>query len=363
LAVVVLLGLAVVGGQELFVNQPRLHAIAAELGPACSGQPVAGAGKPAAGVADHLVLLDMAGAEHSWFGDVASEIQPASLADAELVVCADAEEARTVVQTCGYSGGPDVTRIEVSRHVVVHDASTGQVLQTFTAAGEPDKCSKTERIEVTEIVGQLGWGDVASRLDFLVQNGNPASLVRTTQPVGLAGDPFPNFAFLVTNTGSQAISITWTLDYPTDSGAATTDPATVDGLAPGETRLVADSLVQLDTASTVPLVVHLTDVQLGVLPGTSDSTAARRALVTLTPPSVPVDATAGRPGVRIHNASNQNASGTVLVGFLSKGRIVAVAHANVVAGPGEDATSGLVLLVGDPSSADQAIAQFDTFGE
>ena len=360
LAVVLLVLFGVIGAVELFVNQPRLHAIAAALAPSCSGKPVAGAGSPVAGVADHFVVLDMTGADHRWFGDVASELQPSSLADTELVVCVDAEETRTVVQTCGYSGGPDVTRFEVSRRVIVHDASTGQVLMSFKAAGEPRDCGKTESVEVTELVGQLDWGQVASRLDFLVRAGNPASLVRVTPPVGLAGDPLPAFAFLVTNTGSQPLSVTWTLDYPTSSAAATTDPATVEAVAPGETRLVTDWLPPLDTTSTLPLVVHLTDVEPSAVPETPDLAAARRAMVTLTPPSLPVDLAAHVASVRVHNASDQRMSGTVVVGFLAKGKIVAVAYANVGADPGEGANSALVELVGDPSSADEAIAQFES---
>jgi hypothetical protein len=147
--------------------------LTAVLAPTSAGTAVSGAGAMTTdgSAPNRLVVLDPDGKEHAWTGHPRLELRPASLADAQLVVCVDNEAEETVLEVCHYSNGPDITRYAVSRRVRVVAAATGEVLFDETVTADPRACRQTEQKEVTRLAGDLGWDQVEAELLFLIGNG------------------------------------------------------------------------------------------------------------------------------------------------------------------------------------------------
>jgi hypothetical protein len=118
-----------------------------------------------------------------------AEWTPASLADAELVACAQ-EPVRTVIEVCPYTGS-DVTRTDESRSFTVVEASTAKILAAFSIVAEPRNCHQTEAVDLTELEGQIETATVVDHLAGLVQNGrfvDPDASGATAEP-GKTSEP------------------------------------------------------------------------------------------------------------------------------------------------------------------------------
>jgi hypothetical protein len=143
-------------------------------------------------IANHLVLLGATGQPADVARWMPDEWAPPSLADAELVGCAQ-DAVRTAVETCAYIGS-DITRYEVSRSFTVVEAVTAKTLAAFSIVAEPRACHQTEDADLTEIEGRIDSENVADHLRGLVENGrfvDPDSSGPTTEP-GKTTEPSPN---------------------------------------------------------------------------------------------------------------------------------------------------------------------------
>ena len=139
---------------------------------ACTGTAIPAAGVLRAdGVApNHLVILDQAGATMEWTGSSDDAWESQSVDDIELVVCVDAEEVRTAIETCQYDG-PDIVRYRVTREARVVEARTGNELAHFTLTDDARECQQTEDYDLTELEGDVAWEMLETRLASLVTDG------------------------------------------------------------------------------------------------------------------------------------------------------------------------------------------------
>ena len=102
-----------------------------------------------------LVVLDAQGNRSDPWGDipVRNKWEPMALRFTELVACIE-PDGRHSVQTCGYSGGPAITRYQHRAHVRVVVAASGRILAEDTLQGSvPDECPTTARVSKTTIDG------------------------------------------------------------------------------------------------------------------------------------------------------------------------------------------------------------------
>jgi hypothetical protein len=139
---------------------------------ACLGTAIPAAGVLRSdGVApNHVVVLDQAGATMEWTGSTDDTWESQSANDIELVVCVDAEEGRTAIETCPYDG-PDIVRYRATREVRVIEARTGDELAHFTLTDDARECQQTEDYDLTELDGEVGWEMLETRLASLVTDG------------------------------------------------------------------------------------------------------------------------------------------------------------------------------------------------
>ena len=350
--------------------------VTAALAPVCAGTAVPAAGRlvatPAAATApgsaaaatpggsastlsgptaNHLVVLAANGAEVDWTGQPKVALRPPTVADAEMVVCVDAAPTRTQVEVCHYINGPDVTRYAETREVDVFEAATGRRLLAFTAVDEARTCSRTEKKDVTELNGDLTWGQVEARLWPLVERGvDAATLVGVGRPTVVAPGVIDEVVMIVSNSGWATVTFSIVLGYPTSpSTGATTDIAVVD-LGPGESRLVSTFLADFAPESSLPMVASAG----GVVRGKVDAEGANmRSKVTIESPAIPAAGTRS-VAVTVQNASTQTLSVRVLVVFTRAGNPVAYGRADVATlAPGS--TRVTVELAGDASGADAVL--------
>ncbi len=169
----------VVGGlhfgiQAAYQSQRPGAELTAALAPACSGVAVAGAGAVAAPgtAANHLVVLSSDGTEHAWTGYPPMAWRPLTLDDAEFVACISPETTYTQIQVCSYSNGPAITRYSANRDVKVVEAATGRTIASFTLSDNPRACGQTEKRDLTELRGDVGWADFQERATTIVETGS-----------------------------------------------------------------------------------------------------------------------------------------------------------------------------------------------
>jgi hypothetical protein len=121
------------------------------LQPVCRGELVSGAAEAIGSAPLRIVVLGNDGERIDWTGHEA-DWRASGVGDAALVACVERDD--TVIETCSYRGGSDVTRyIDVVRVRVVA-ARTGATLGSFTLNGpEPRACEYSEKKSVTRIDG------------------------------------------------------------------------------------------------------------------------------------------------------------------------------------------------------------------
>ena len=146
--------------------------IIAALAPACTGQPVTGAGSMITdgSALNHIVVLDAQGVPFAWTDWTPNEWRPANTADLELVACAQTEPILDQVQICPYYGA-EITRYRVTHAVSVVEPSTGRVMGTFDITAEPRGCKAQEYASTTEIRGEVDANLVKGYLAGFVEQG------------------------------------------------------------------------------------------------------------------------------------------------------------------------------------------------
>lgn len=136
------------------VNRPD-DAILAAMAPVCQGGTVAAAGAyPAAAPPSHVVLLQTDGQPHDWAGKLPSQWKPSSVADTELVACAQNEVQLDQIEVCEYEGS-DITRYLASLDVRLIAARTGEQIWRGHLEARPRECMEQERSSTTELKGPL----------------------------------------------------------------------------------------------------------------------------------------------------------------------------------------------------------------
>ena len=122
------------------------------LQPACRREPVSGAPDATGPAPLRIVVLGNDGERIDWTGHEA-DWRATRVEDAALVACV--ERDYTVVETCDYTGGSDVTRYINVVQVRVVAARTGETLGSFTLNGpEPRACEYSEKKGVTRLDGE-----------------------------------------------------------------------------------------------------------------------------------------------------------------------------------------------------------------
>jgi hypothetical protein len=183
-----LIGACESAGQPTFDPQ-----MIAAVAPACSGQPVSGAGSvvTTGAVRNHMVLLDTSGQPFEWTDWIPAEWRPASTADTELVACVNAEPVRRVIEVCPYYGS-DITRYEVTRTFAVIEPFSGRSVANFSIVTQPRSCERQEDASLTELVGTIDSDMVTAHLTSLVERGvfvDPDAAGGSFQPSGGSSPP------------------------------------------------------------------------------------------------------------------------------------------------------------------------------
>jgi hypothetical protein len=149
------------------------RAILEAMAGVCQGQAETRAAAYTPGPGVHkLVLLDSSGQPNPWTGALPRAWRPASLEAAELVLCVG-EERTEIIQTCHYSGGPDIDRRHYVRDVALLEARTGALVRKATLSGEsPRRCQEFEIVKMTSLGGlPVSVEDVVEWLQADVESG------------------------------------------------------------------------------------------------------------------------------------------------------------------------------------------------
>lgn len=136
-------------------NGPDSEIIEA-FSPVCQGIGVSQAADYAqAGEPHSVILLRPSGKRHSWIGEMPEDWWPTSVSDVELVAIVD-KKLETVIQTCEYTGGHKVKRIQYVLDVELREAKTSDVVARTRLYGDvPGNCPRTILETETTITGSL----------------------------------------------------------------------------------------------------------------------------------------------------------------------------------------------------------------
>jgi hypothetical protein len=360
LAVVAMAGIYVAVDTGVENRRPGRELTAA-LAPACRGVAVPAASAISTdGTPNHLVVLDAAGNEVDWTGHPATELRPPNLADAELVVCVEAEAQRTQIEVCTYTNGPPITRYAVSRDVEVHAARTGAAVMAFTETAQPRACRQTESKELTELVGMLDWAQVEKSLAYLVAWGvDPVTVLELGSPIVLTSpdtDGLTAIGLTVRNAGRAPLSFEI---FITDAAKSGTGGETIDvaDLAPGERRVVTATVPDLDATSSVAPAAKVGSIVTG--DANPDALRLARA-VSITPPKVPIEPGTLAVEAGIRNGSSARLDASVVLGFLRDGQLVGVAQGSVRGLTAGGSATATLDIAGSATEADEVLAQVDS---
>ena len=127
-------------------------AVQGGLAGVCAGVGIPQAAEYIPGPGVHpTVLLNQAGARHSWSGNMGAW-GPANPADTQLVLCVS-EQRENQIEECLYNG-PSIFRYVYTVDVQLHSARTGQTVGATTLVGSfPRECRQTEPWSLVRLAG------------------------------------------------------------------------------------------------------------------------------------------------------------------------------------------------------------------
>ena len=218
------------------------------LGPVCRGEPVPNAGDPTGPGARQIVVLGNDGERVDWTDDEA-DWRATRAEDAALVVCVDRHD--DLVETCGYTGGPSVSRYQEVIRARVVSARTGELADSFQLTGTaPHACRSSELQSVTRIDGEaVPFADLSARLATYAGSAAGAT---TTSVTALAATTTPRPA---TTTGSV---LHRDLVSAVEEGLVQVEFRALGGASGDIVELLIESLTDADLEITVPpgLMLH-----------------------------------------------------------------------------------------------------------